>query len=913
MSEKFLIIDGHSMAFRAFYALPAESFTTSSGQYTNAVYGFLSMLAKQLEDEKPTHLAVAFDASKESFRNDLYPDYKGTRAASPPEFAGQVELIEAVLKAMGVPQVGIEGYEADDILATLAKDGSEEGYEVLVASGDRDTFQLIDDNVTVLYPGRSTSDLTYMTPEEVEKRYGVGPSRHPELAAIVGETSDNLPGVPGVGPKTAAQWLNKYDGLEKLIESADKIGGKRGQAFRDSLEDVRMNRKLNHLLTDMELPLTPDECVVETPDRSELEDLFNTLQFNTLRDRVYRSMAPLWGDEVDDQTVGKPSITEEENFSGPLSEVAADNTTTVTPDFDLSAALDAMRGKDVALWGEGNLKPVEPHLDLLALTTQEQTVVVETAELTETQENVLANFLQTYDRFVVHEGKALTHGIQSRGWELFQPKFDVALAAYLCQPEQRRYGLDTLAQQYLELTHDPADDGAMFSVESLEDPKESGSPTPAQAKSGENSRIVLAVFPRVKARLKDQGGLELLHDIEIPVSSILEDMEVYGVAMDVEKLESLRDEYAAEARAAEQSAYDAIGHETNLGSPKQLQVVLFEELDMPKTRRTKTGYTTDAEALNDLLEKTGHPFLEALMLHRDRTKLVQMIETLLGWVQPDGRIHTTFSQIGTATGRISSSDPNLQNIPFRTELGRRIREAFVAGEGYEDLMSVDYSQIEMRIMAHLSNDVGLIEAFNTGEDLHRTMASQVFEVPLEEVDSDLRNQIKATSYGLAYGLSPYGLSRQLGVSVDEAKTLHKQYFERFGGVGRYLRDVVEQARNRGYTESMFHRRRYFPNLGSSSRRLREMSERAALNAPIQGTAADIIKVAMIGVAKGLEENDLKSRMLLQIHDELLLELAPGEAEEVSRIVEEAMAASASLKVPLEVSVGIGGSWSAAAH
>lgn len=913
MSEKFLIIDGHSMAFRAFYALPAESFTTSSGQYTNAVYGFLSMLSKQLEDQKPTHLAVAFDASKESFRNDLYPDYKGTRAASPPEFAGQVELIEAVLTAMGVPQIGIEGYEADDILATLAKQGSDEGYDVLVASGDRDTFQLIDDNVTVLYPGRSTSDLTYMTPAEVEKRYGVGPSEYPELAAIVGETSDNLPGVPGVGPKTAAQWLNKYGGLEKLIESADKIGGKRGQAFRDSLGDVEMNRKLNHLLTDMDLPLSPDECVVGNPSREELEDLFNTLQFNTLRDRVYKSLAPLWGDEVAEEISGKPSITEDENFAGPLGEEAAKNTVTVSADFDLGGALEEMKGKDVGLWGEGNLKPVEPRLDLLAITTQDRTLVVETSQLTETQEKALDIFLSTYDKFIVHEGKGLTHGVQSEGWDLARPKFDIAIAAYLCQPEQRRYGLDTLAQQYLDLEHDPSDDGAMFSVDALDTPETGSAPTPAQAKGAENSRIVLAVYPRVRARLKDQHGLELLYDIEIPVSQILEAMEAAGVAMDVTKLEALRDEYQAEARAAEEAAYTAIGHETNLGSPKQLQVVLFDELDMPKTRRTKTGYTTDAEALQDLLQKTGHPFLEALMLHRDRTKLVQMIETLLGWVQPDGRIHTTFSQIGTATGRITSSDPNLQNIPFRTELGRRIREAFVAGKGFEDLMSVDYSQIEMRIMAHLSNDAGLIDAFNSGEDLHRTMAAQVFEVPVEEVDSDLRNQIKATSYGLAYGLSPYGLSRQLGVSVEEARTLHKQYFERFGGVGRYLQDVVEQARGRGYTESMFHRRRYFPNLSSSSRRLREMSERAALNAPIQGTAADIIKIAMIGVAKGLKEKDLKSRMVLQIHDELLLEVAPGEANEVEQIVRDAMAASAELKVPLEVSVGEGVSWSAAAH
>ena len=914
MSEKLLIVDGHSMAFRAFYALPAESFTTSSGQYTNAVYGFLSMLAKQLETEKPTHVVVAFDASKESFRNELFPDYKGTRAASPPEFEGQVELVQEVLSSMGIPQIEMEGYEADDILATLAKEGADAGLEVLVASGDRDTFQLVNDNVTVLYPGRSTSDLTYMTPAEVQKRYGVAPHEYPDLAAIVGETSDNLPGIPGVGPKTAAQWLKKFGGLEALIENADKIGGKRGEAFRDGLADVKMNRKLNHLLTDMDLPLTPGECVPADPDREQLEDLFNTLQFNTLRDRVYRSMAPIWGGEAGEEGTGKPSIRADENFEGPASKEAGKNTFAVTSSFDLDAALEEMTGEDIGLWGEGNLKPVNPRLDLLALATKDKTLVVETTDLTEAQENALSTFLESYPNFVVHEGKNLTQGIQSRGWDLAEPKFDIALAAYLCQPEQRRYDLETLSDQYLQLEHEPGDDGAIFSADSIVNAAStSDQPTPAQAKVGLSSRIVLAIYPRVQARLKSQAGLDLLFDIEIPVSGVLEAMEVAGVAMDVAKLEALRDEYQGEARAAEADAYAAIGHETNLGSPKQLQVVLFDELGMPKTRKTKTGYTTDAEALADLLDKTGHPFLEALMLHRDRAKLVQMIETLLGWVQPDGRIHTTFSQIGTATGRITSTDPNLQNIPFRTELGRRIREAFVAGDGYEELMSVDYSQIEMRIMAHLSNDQSLIDAFNSGEDLHRTMAAQVFEVPVEDVDSDLRNQIKATSYGLAYGLSPYGLSRQLGVSVEEAKHLHKQYFERFGGIGRYLRDVVEQARDRGYTESMFHRRRYFPNLTASSRRLREMSERAALNAPIQGTSADIIKVAMIKVADGLLRANLKSRMVLQIHDELLLEISPGEADEVEKIVREAMSGSASLKVPLEVSVGQGHSWSAAAH
>lgn len=896
------------MAFRAFYALPADSFTTSGGQHTNAVYGFLSMLAKQLETEKPTHLAIAFDAARESFRNELYPEYKGKRDETPAQFKGQVELLKAVLDAMGIVSITVPDFEADDVLATLAKEGREAGYHVLVASGDRDTFQLVGEDVTVLYPGRSTSDLTYMTPQVVEERYGVTPSRYPELAALVGEDADNLPGVPGVGPKTAAQWLKRFDGLENLIENADKIGGKRGEAFREHLEDVERNRKLNRLVDDMDLSVTPGQCIPAEPDRPELESLFNTLQFTTLRDRVYRSMAPLWGE--DEQAFGSVQASEEAVDDVPSQPAEM---RLITASTDLASLLQQMVGQPVALWGEGRLAPTEPRLDLLTAATQSDVVIIEVAQLGEKQEAALAGFLSSHDQFIVHDGKALGHAVSAEGWELAPPSFDIALGAYLCRPEQRRYGLEQLVPDYLGGAYESEDDGAIFSLDLLEGGETAGAPTPSQLKAAQNALTVLALQQPIEQTLKDRDGLDLLHDIEMPVSVVLEQMEDVGIAIDVDRLRSLRTEIDQEVQAAAADAYAAIGHETHLGSPKQLQVVLFEELGMPKTRRTKTGYTTDAEALADLYEKTGHPFLEALLLHRERIKLVQMIDGLLGEVQPDGRIHTTFSQTAAATGRIASSDPNLQNIPIRTETGRRIREAFVAGPRYEELMSVDYSQIEMRIMAHLSKDAGLIDAFNSGEDLHRTMASQVFEVQLDQVDSDLRSRIKATSYGLAYGLSPYGLSRQLGVSVEEARTLHKQYFERFGGVGRYLREVVEEARDRGYTETMFGRRRYFPQLTSTNRRVREMAERAALNAPIQGSAADLIKVAMIDVSKRLRDGRYKSRMLLQVHDELVLEIAPGESNEVAQILTDAMGASAVLKVPLDVAVGRGHSWMQAAH
>ena len=918
MTTKLLIIDGHSMAYRAFFALPADRFTVAGGQHTNAVYGFFSMLAKTLETEKPTHLMVAFDAAGHSFRTERFPEYKGTRDKSPEEFGGQVELIGAVLDAMGVKQLEVENFEADDIIATLATKASEEGFRVLVASGDRDTFQLVNDLVTVIYPGRSTSDLTYMTPEAVQARYGLPPAQYPELAALVGETSDNLPGVPGVGPKTATQWLVKFGGLESLLDQADKVGGKRGEALREYMDSVKLNRELNHLVTNMDLTLTPDQCVVDPPNRESLESLFDTLEFATLRNRVYKAMAPLWSDlnQGASLTATDSASASAEDQDGATA-IPERDVVVVNPDTDLSSLFghflapngDAL---DVAVWGAGRLAATNPDLTGLALSSLELTIVLDPAELTEEQDRVLGQFLSAHPALITHAGKGLIHALASRGWTLAGPSFDTELAAYLSRPGSRGgYYLDRIAEIYLARRPAPEDDGALFSEEAIA--TDQGGLTAAQQSLISSAQMVFDLKGPLTKELVAQEELPLLKGLELPVMRDLAQMEATGIAVDVEQLGALRDEFAQEARTATEDAYAAIGHETNLGSPKQLQVVLFEELGMPKTRKTKTGWTTDAEALADLYVKTSHPFLEALLRHRDRAKLIQMIDGLLAEVQPDGRIHTTFQQTVAATGRLASSDPNLQNIPARTDAGLRIREAFVAGEGYEDLMSVDYSQIEMRIMAHLSRDIDLVDAFRSGEDLHRTMAAAIYSIPLDEVTGEDRNRIKATSYGLAYGLSPFGLSRQLGCSVEEAKQLHNQYFERFGGVGRYLQEVVEEARRQGYTETILGRRRYFPELTSSVRRVADMAERAALNAPIQGSAADIMKLAMIDVCRELGEGHYKSRVILQVHDELVLEIAPGEREEVQELVRRAMESSVTLSVPLDVAVGVGRSWRAAAH
>lgn len=911
MNNKLLIIDGHSMAYRAFYALPADSFVVAGGQHTNAVYGFLSMLVKLLDTEKPTHLAVAFDESGTSFRTEIYPEYKGTRDSTPEEFKGQVELIGAVLEKMGVRSLTVPDFEADDVLATLSVEGRKDGFHVLVASGDRDTFQLVNDDVTVLYPGRSASDLNYMTPSAVKEKYGVWPGEYPELAAIVGETSDNLPGVPGVGPKTAAQWLGKFGGLDSLIDNAQQIGGKRGEAFREHLGDVQRNRRLNALVTDMDLELSPQQCTVSTPDRAGLNSLFDTLEFGSMRGRIYKAMQPLWGEgeaELAGEVEGGAAAT---NAGGPRQEAEI---TVVTAASDLATVLDGFGRQDVALWGAGHLAPTDPRIDLIALATSEVALVVDTGDISPEQDQLLGDFLANHGRLIVHGGKALAHGLDAQGWYLAQPLFDTELASYLCNPSQRDYSLEQNGKLYLGVEPAPADDGAMFSLEMAQGLGEDGEvATRAQADAVQKASMVLALHAPLRALLEERASLALLKDIEIPTSQILFDMETAGIAVDAGVLEALRKEYGGQADQAATDAYEAIGHTVNLGSPKQLQGVLFDELGMPKTRKTRTGYTTDAEALADLFAKTGHPFLEALLRHRDRVKLVQIIDGLLEQIQPDGRIRSTFSQIASATGRLASSDPNLQNIPARTESGLRIREAFVAGEGFEDLMSVDYSQLEMRIMAHLSKDQDLIAAFNSGEDLHKTMASLVFGVPISEVTPELRNRIKATSYGLAYGLSPFGLSKQLGISVEEARALHSDYFARFGRIGQYLRETVEEARHDGYTTTMFGRRRYFPELSSSVRRVRDMAERAALNAPIQGSAADIFKVALMRVQERLLSEDFASRMVLQVHDELVLEIAEGEGEAVRALVSDAMGSAAKMSVPLDVAVGEGKTWRAAAH
>jgi DNA polymerase-1 len=886
---RLLLLDGHSLAYRAFFALPVENFSTTTGQHTNAVYGFTSMLINVLRDEQPTHVGVAFDVSRQTFRLAEYSEYKAKRNKTPGEFSSQLPLIEEVLNALRIPFLKKDGYEADDIIATLVTQALEdEEMEVLILTGDRDSLQLVTDRSTVLYPMRGVSDLARMTPTAVQDKYGLPPARYPELAAIVGETSDNLPGVPGVGPGFAARWINQYDGLDNVIAHADEITGKKGEALREHLGDVIRNRHLNRLVRDLDLELRPADLVIQPWDRHEVHTLFDGLEFRVLRDRLFETLTS--EEEIDDS--------------------GFDLATSVLAGGELAAWLaeHAATGDRVGLhvagrWGAGTGEVTS----LAFATTEGAAAWISAEDLDPDDQTALAGWLADTERpKVLHDAKGPMLALAAWGLPLAGLARDTALSAYLARPDQRSYDLADLTVRYLkrELKQGGTDDGQLsLGIE--------------EENAGEvemlHARAVLDLAAALDDELEERGGTALLNDVELPLVDLLAQLEQTGIAVDVDHLEALESHFAAEVRTAAEDAYAVIGKEINLGSPKQLQVVLFDELDMPKTKRTKTGYTTDADALQALYVKTEHPFLLHLLRHRDVIRLRQTIEGLLKTVSGDGRIHTTFNQTIAATGRLSSTDPNLQNIPVRTEEGRRIREGFVVGKGFESLMTADYSQIEMRIMAHFSEDALLIEAFRSGSDFHSITAARVFDVPAAEVTLEMRAKIKAMNYGLAYGLSAFGLGQQLGIDPGEARGLMDEYFQTFGGIRDYLAGVVDEARRTGFTETIMGRRRYLPDLTSDNRQRREMAERMALNAPIQGSAADLIKVAMLDVQRELTAAGLKSRMLLQVHDELVFDVAPGEQEALETLVRQQMGGAAELAVPLDVSVGFGRSWHEAAH
>ncbi len=886
-----MLLDGNSLAFRAFYALPAENFKTQSGLTTNAVYGFTAMLINLLRDEKPTHIAAAFDVSRQTFRKEKYPEYKEGRSATPDEFRGQIDITKEVLAALGITVLAEAGFEADDIIATLATQAENEGYRVLAVTGDRDALQLVSDDVTVLYPVKGVSELTRYTPEAVAAKYGLTPAQYPDFAALRGDPSDNLPGIPGVGEKTATKWIIEYGSLQSLVDKVDEVRGKVGDALRANLSHVILNRDLTELVKDVPLAQTPDTLRMQPWDRDQIHRLFDDLEFRVLRDRLFETLSSA-DPEVDQGFDVRGGALASGELAAWLSERSdGSRFGMAVVGTHLAFDADATALAIVAADGDGRF--------------------IDTTNLGQDDEAALASWLADPGQpKALHEAKLAMHDLEGRGWTLAGVTSDTALAAYLVRPGQRSFALDDLSLRYLkrELR---ADNPEQQQLSLLDD--EDGVDDQAVQTLILRASAVADLANALDEELTRIDSSALLGQMELPVQRALAQMESVGIAVDMDLLGQLQSRFADQIRDAAEAAYAVIGKQINLGSPKQLQVVLFDELEMPKTKRTKTGYTTDADALQSLFDKTGHPFLQHMLAHRDATRLKVTVDGLLNSVASDGRIHTTFNQTIAATGRLSSTEPNLQNIPIRTEAGREIRDGFVVGSGYAELMTADYSQIEMRIMAHLSRDEGLIEAFNTGEDLHSFVASRAFGVPIDEVTAELRRRVKAMSYGLAYGLSAYGLAAQLKISTEEAKVQMDAYFARFGGVRDYLQSVVDQARKDGYTSTVLGRRRYLPELDSSNRNVREAAERAALNAPIQGSAADIIKVAMINVDSALREAGLNSRMLLQVHDELLFEVADGERDALEELVRTNMGGAYPLDVPLEVSVGYGRSWDAAAH
>ena len=891
--QRLLLLDGHSLAYRAFFALPAENFATTTGQPTNAVYGFTSMLINVLRDEQPTHVAVAFDRGEPTFRHEQYVEYKATRKETPADFRSQLSLIFEVLDVLGIQRLSVPGYEADDLIATLATQ-AEDSMDVLIVTGDRDVLQLVTDHVTVLYTMRGISEMARFTPQAVEAKYGLTPAQYPDFAALRGDPSDNLPGIPGVGEKTATRWIAEFGSLASLVDRVDEVKGKAGDALRDHLAGVLRNSELTRLVRDVHLEVGPADLRPVPWHREQIHQLFDTLQFRVLRDRLYSTLP---------------------NGIGVTAAAAGEATA-----FDVAAVM--LGPEEITEWIEGNEGVAgrsglavtgswgrgTGHLTGIAIAAPGGAAAfIDPTALTEADQKALGAWLADPDQpKALHDAKGPVHALAAHGFELRGLTSDTALAAYLALPGQRSFDLADLALRYLnrELRDaEPASGQLTLDTDTAE----------AATALAQRAQATAELADALDHDLAERGATRLLADVELPLVHVLAEMERAGIGADSEHFADMSASLGGEVKEAEQAAFAAVGHEFNLGSPKQLQEVLFTELRLPKTKRIKTGYTTDSEALTSLLAQTEHPVLAHLLRHRDVAKLKSIVDSLIPMASVDGRIHTTYNQMIAATGRLSSTDPNLQNIPIRSEEGRRIREGFVVGSGFQYLLTADYSQIELRIMAHLSADQALAEAFSSGHDFHAATAGRVFAVPAEQVTPELRSKVKAMNYGLAYGLSAYGLSQQLRVTPDEARGYMDEYFEQFGGVRDYLRDVVARARMDGYTETMLGRRRYLPDLTSDNRQRREMAERMALNAPIQGSAADIIKVAMLTAHAELEAAGLRSRMLLQVHDELLFEVAPGELDAVQALVRVAMGGAADLTVPLEVSMGWGHSWADAAH
>ncbi len=876
-----ILLDGHSLAYRAFYALP-DTLQTRTGQITNAVYGFTSMLIKLLGDRRPEGIAVAFDQGRDVARTEMYPEYKANRIQTPDAFRPQLGLIDEVLEALEIPTVRVAGVEADDVIATIAEDAKSKGFHVYILTGDRDAMQLVDEHTTVLYTARGVTDVREMTPEAVEEKYGIPAAKYVEYAALRGDNSDNLPGVPGVGEKTAAKLITQFGDIDGIYERLDEVSGKKVPAMLDEhREQVQTNRTIMTLRRDVDVDYVLEDLRMGAPDTEKVRQLFGALEFRALYDRL---MGEVLGEVAEEEATG---------FDTAPQRLAAG---------DLRDWLDDVSRFAVVAIVEGSVPDVRwSAVGLAAAGRQPVAGVLD--DLANEDLDALRDALVDEDvEVVTHDSKILDHAAGSRGWACTSVRTDTMLAAYLLNPEQRSFDLERIALQWLQRTltaEDSAAGGDQLALDMGDD---------AWEERALRAQATLELGDALDAELDERGQRDLHDTIELPLGPILARMEHAGIALDLSVLDEIRSRLSRRVGELEAEIYDHAGKRFNIGSGPQLQEVLFEDLDLPKTKKIKTGYSTDAQQMQGLID--AHPIVEPILEWREVTKLLSTyVDSLPGQVNPrTARVHTTLSQVTAATGRLSSSDPNLQNIPVRREEGREIRKAFVPGEGYDVFLVADYSQIELRVMAHMCRDDGLLEAFASDEDIHATTAAKVFDLPIEQVDGTLRDRAKAVNYGLAYGLTPFGLSQQLGIAPDEAKEIVDAYMDRFPGVSEFLNAAVLGARRDGYTTTMFGRRRYLPDLLSDNRNRRQMAERMALNAPVQGTAADIIKLAMIRVDEALRASGLHAQMLLQVHDELVFEVASSDLDAAEALVIEQMSGVADLEVPLLVDTASGETW-----
>ncbi len=865
------LLDGHSLAYRAFYALPKE-LSTDSGEVTNAVFGFTSMLIKLLADRRPDGVVVAWDTGRSTFRTERYPDYKAQRASTPDLFRNQLPLIEEVLEAWQIPQLRAPGFEADDVIATMAKDAGEAGWEVLVVTGDRDSFQLVSPRVRVMYTLRGISDTLLVDEAQVKEKYGIEPIRYLDYAALRGDNSDNLPGVPGVGEKTAARLLQEHGNLEAIFDNVDAYPPRLRKNLAEHQDQVLLNRSLMSLVDNLDLDITADLYLSRDPDRARLRELFGRLQFETLWERLREQL-------------GDPSLPE-----------------AARPEVEVEICSGVYEVSEIPIEMGLVVEPVYEAGDLVGLVL---------LPLSSSSEPVRCYFVPP-DLFhalhpvladpttplVAHRSKILDHYLAGFGATLAGVVFDPELAGYLLKPESRSESLAHMAARWLRINLEKAEAGDLDAHQGAFD----FGAGPDLVSAGVRAAAIRDLQEVMEASLVDRGQLSLLREMEMPLVPILARMERLGIAVDTDYLAGLNDRLGRELAELRQAIHGHAGAPFNINSSPQLGKVLFEDLGLPTVKKTPRGRpSTDASVLEKL--KDSHPIVDGILQFREVEKIRSTyVKSYLSLIGSDGRLHARFNQTGASTGRLSSDRPNLQNIPVRSELGRTVRRAFVAGPGFRFLVA-DYSQIELRVLAHLSEDPGLLEAFDAGADIHTATAARVFGIPEGEVTTHERRRAKAINFGLLYGMESYGLAERLKISREEARDHMDTYFRQFPLVNAYLGEVVERARRDGYTTTIFGRRRYLPELTSDNWRTRQMGERMALNAPVQGSAADIIKMAMIELDQLLPPQ--QTRMLLQIHDELVFEVADRSQEDAIAQVRHVMEGVVELRVPLTVDVGVG--------